>query len=233
MVFTDPPYNVPISGNVTRSKDAGHGFPMAAGELSPEEFERFLQTALVHVAAYSRDGAVAYVCIDWRHLDELLAAGKVAFSKLLNLCVWHKSNAGMGSLYRSQHELVLVYKHGTKPHINNVHLGRHGRNRTNVWTYVGQSALSGTSKSKLAMHPTVKPVALVADAIRDCSNRGDIILDPFGGAGTTMIAAEKTGRRAHLIELSPRYVDVTVQRWQRLTGATAVHADTGKPYGKT
>jgi hypothetical protein len=168
---------------------------------------------------------------DWRHVPELFAAGASVFSSLKNICVWYKTNAGMGSLYRSQHEFVFVYKHGTARHINNVNLGKYGRNRTNVWTYVSQNALSGTAKSKLALHPTVKPVAMVADAIRDCSNPGNIILDPFGGAGTTMIAAEKTGRRARLLELSPIYVDVAIQRWQRLTGQTAYHAETGRPYG--
>lgn len=231
MIFTDPPYNVPIDGHVTRSKPAnGHDFPMAKGELSAAEFRAFLETALGHMAKFSRDGAIHYVCMDWRHAPELLAAGAAVFSELKNICVWNKSNAGMGSLYRSQHEFIFVYKYGTASHINNIALGRHGRNRTNVWNYVSQSALSGTSKSKLSLHPTVKPVAMVADAIRDCSKPGDIILDPFGGGGTTLIAAEKTGRRARLLELNPAYVDVTIQRWQRLTGQTAYHAETGRPY---
>jgi DNA modification methylase len=232
MMFADGPYNVPIAGHVTRSKSAqGHDFPMGKGELSPAEFETFLTTTLGLAAKHLRNGAISYVCIDWRGLSVTLAAGNAVFSKLLNLCVWHKPNAGMGSLYRSQHELVLVYKIGTVPHTNNVHLGRYGRNRTNVWSYVGQNSLSGSSKGKLALHPTVKPVAMIADAIRDCSNRGDIILDPFGGSGTTMIAAEKTGRRARLLELNPLYVDVAIQRWQRLTGQTSYHAETGRPYG--
>ena len=151
----------------------------------------------------------------------MLAAGKEIYSELKNLCVWNKSNAGMGSLYRSKHELVFVFKVGKGAHVNNVALGRYGRHRTNVWDYVSQNALNGTSKSKLALHPTVKPVAMVADAIRDCSNRGGVILDPFGGAGTTLIAAERTGRRARLIELDPIFVDVSIERWQRLTGGTA------------
>jgi DNA modification methylase len=229
MVFTDPPYNVEIFGHVTSSRH--HVFAMGQGELSPKDFQRFLETSLSHIAASSRSGTIIYICMDWRHLQELSAAGHAAFAKLMNICVWNKTNAGMGSLYRSQHELIFVYKHGTARHINNVNLGRHGRNRTNVWTYVSQSALSATSKSKLALHPTVKPVAMIADAIRDCSNPGDIILDPFGGAGTTMIAAEKTGRRARLLELNPVYVDASIQRWQRLTGQTAYHAETGRPYG--
>jgi len=173
------------------------------------------------------------VFIDWRHLRELFAAGESVYTELKNLVVWAKTNAGMGSLYRSQHELIAVYKSGTAAHINNIELGRHGRHRSNLWSYVGQSALNGTRKSKLSLHPTVKPVALVADAIRDCSNRGDLILDPFGGAGTTLIAAEKTGRRARLIELNPIYVDVTVQRWQRLTDRTAYHAVTGRPFSSS
>jgi len=233
MAFTDPPYNVPIDGHVTRSKSAKrHDFPMATGELSSRQFQLFLETALGHMAHFSRDGAIHYVCMDWRHLQDLLPAGEAVFTELKNLCVWDKSNAGMGSLYRSQHEIISVYKNGTAPHINNIELGRFGRNRSNVWHYVSQSALSGTSKSKLSLHPTVKPVAMIADAIRDCSNRGDLILDPFGGAGTTLIAAEKTGRRARLIELNPIYVDVTIERWERLTGRTAYHAETGRPFSR-
>ncbi|UWU90608.1 DNA modification methylase [Bradyrhizobium sp. CB1015] len=231
MTFMDPPYNVPINGHVTRSNaTAHHDFPMGNGEFSSGEFQAFLETSLGHVAKLSRDGSMHYVCMDWRHQRELLAAGDSVFTELKNVCVWNKSIAGMGSLYRSQHEFIFVYKFGTAPHVNNIALGRHGRNRTNVWNYVSQSALSRTSKSKPSLHPTVKPVAMVADAIRDCSNPGDIILDPFGGAGTTMIAAEKTGRRARLLELNPRYVDVAIQRWQRLTGKTAYHAETGRPF---
>jgi DNA modification methylase len=231
MVFTDPPYNVEIAGNVTRSRLATrHDFPMAKGELSSPQFQSFLETVLAHAAQHSRDGAIHFVCMDWRHLPELFSAGSAVYSVLKNLCVWNKSNAGMGSLYRSQHELVAVYKVGSAAHVNNIELGRHGRNRTNVWNYVGQSALNGTRKSKLSLHPTVKPVAMIADAIRDCSNRGDIILDCFGGAGSTLIAAEKTGRRAHILELNPIYVDVTIERWQRLTGKVAYHAKTGRPF---
>jgi DNA modification methylase len=233
MIFTDPPFNVKIAGHVTRSKSAkNHEFAMAIGELSSEQFRSFLETALGLAAQFSRDGAIHYVCMDWRHLLQLLLACLAIYNELKNLCVWNKSNAGMGSLYRSQHELIAVYKVGTAAHINNVELGRHGRNRTNVWNYVGQSALSGTRKSKLSLHPTVKPVAMVADAIRDCSNRGDIILDCFGGAGTTLIAAEKTGRRARILELNPIYVDVTIERWQRLTGKRAYHAETGQPFSR-
>jgi DNA modification methylase len=170
--------------------------------------------------------------MDWRHMPEVLAAGNETYSELKNLCIWVKSNAGMGSLYRSRHELVFVYKVGKGGHVNNVALGRYGRHRANVWDYISQNALNGTAKSKLALHPTVKPVAMIADAIRDCSNRGGVILDPFGGAGTTLIAAERTGRRARLIELDPRYVDLSIDRWQRLTGGVARHADTGEPFAR-
>ena len=148
-----------------------------------------------------------------------------------NLCIWNKSNAGMGSLYRSKHELVFVFKKGKAPHINNIELGRFGRHRTNVWDYPGQNTLSNGAKEKLSLHPTAKPVALVADAIRDCSNLDGIVLDPFCGAGTTLIAAERTGRRARLIEIEPHFVDCTVRRWQQLTGRAAVHAETGLPFG--
>ena len=225
MMFADPPYNVPVEGHVSGLGAVKHGdFAMASGELSSAEFQTFLKTSLGLAATRSIDGAIHYVCMDWRHLRELTAAGDEVYSELKNLCVWNKSNAGMGSLYRSKHELIFVFKVGKKPHINNVALGKWGRHRTNVWDYVSQNTLNGTKKSKLSLHPTVKPVAMIADAIRDCSNRGGLILDPFGGAGTTLIAAERTGRRARVIELEPIFVDVTIERWQRLTGGTAVHA---------
>ena len=231
MVFADPPYNVKIAGNVTRSRLAARrDFAMAKGELTSAQFQAFLQTTCSHCVRFSKNGSIHYICIDWRHLPELFAAGASVYTELKNLVVWAKTNAGMGSFYRSQHELIVVYKSGTLPHINNIELGRHGRNRSNVWSYLGQNALNGTRKSKLSLHPTCKPVAMIADAIRDCSNRGDVILDCFGGAGTTLIAAEKTGRRARLIELNPTFVDVTIERWQRLTGQTAYHAVTGRPF---
>jgi len=234
MLFADPPYNVPIGGHVSGLGTVQHAdFAMASGELSSAEFESFLRSALGHAAGCSRDGAIHFVCMDWRHMTEVLAASKEVYGELKNLCVWNKSNAGMGSLYRSRHELIFVFKVGTAAHINNVALGRYGRHRTNVWDYVSQNALNGTGKSKLALHPTVKPVAMIADAIRDCSNRGGVILDPFGGSGTTLVAAERTGRRARLIELDPIFVDASIERWQRLAGATARHADTGLPFART
>ena len=234
MMFADPPYNVPIAGHASGLGAVKHAdFAMASGELSSAEFEGFLKTALGHAANRSVDGAIHYVCIDWRHQRELLAAGDQVYSELKALCVWNKTNAGMGSLYRSQHELILVFKVGKGAHVNNIALGRYGRHRSNVWDYVGQNALNGTRKSKLGLHPTVKPVAMIADAIRDCSNRGGLILDPFGGAGTTLIAAERTGRRARVIELDPLYVDVGIERWQRFTGGTAINAGSGLPFARS
>jgi hypothetical protein len=234
MMFTDPPFNLPILGHVSGLGAVQHAdFAMAAGELSSAEFQSFLRTSLGHAASYSIDGAIHFVCMDWRHQREIIAAGDQVYSELKNLCVWNKSNAGMGALFRSKHELIFVFKVGKRPHVNNVALGRYGRHRSNVWDYASQNALNGSAKSKLSLHPTVKPVAMIADAIRDCSNRGGLILDPFGGAGTTLIAAERTGRRARVIELNPIFVDVSIERWQRLTGGTAVHAESGQPFARS
>jgi DNA modification methylase len=231
MVFTDPPYNVSIDGHVSGLGRIRHSdFAMGVGEMSPAEFTTFLTTSLGYAARFARDGSLHFICMDWRRIKELLNAAAEIYEETKNLCIWRKSNAGMGSLYRSQHELVFVFKKGDAPHINNIQLGRFGRHRSNVWDYPGQNVWSNSSKGKLALHPTVKPVRLVADAIRDCSNQHGLILDPFGGAGTTLIAAERTGRHARLIELEPRYVDATVRRWQHLTGGTAVHAATGQPF---
>ena len=231
MVFADPPYNVAIDGNVSGLGAVKHAdFVMASGELSSPEFQKFLNTSLGHGAASSIDGAIHFICTDWRHMKEMLGAGEEIYSELKNLCIWNKSNAGMGSLYRSKHELIFVFKVGKGAHTNNIALGRYGRHRTNVWDYVSQNALNGTSKSKLSLHPTIKPIAMIADAIRDCTKHGGVILDPFGGAGTTLVAAERTGRRARLIEIDPIFVDVSIERWQRLTGGTAMHADTGQPF---
>jgi len=222
IVFTDPPYNVPIEGHVCGLGKQKHGaFAMACGEMSETEFTTFLTTVLAHCARHSVDGALHYVCMDWRHLFELLTAGRAVYEEYKNLCVWNKDNGGMGSLYRSKHELVLVFKQGAAPHINNVQLGKFGRNRTNVWDYPGMSSIGAKRDADLALHPTVKPVPLIADALRDASHRGDIVLDPFGGAGSTLLAAERTQRRARLIEIDPRYVDVTIRRWQAATGRCA------------
>ena len=231
LVFVDPPYNVQIRGHVSGNGRVKHReFAQASGEKTSPQFAKFLEESLGLLAEHSADGSIHFVCSDWRHLDEMLGAGRRVYRELKNLVVWNKSNAGMGSLYRSQHELIFVWKHGRAKHINNVELGRHGRNRSNVWTYAGANAFGTDRLAELAMHPTVKPVALVADAIRDCSRHGDLVLDSFGGSGTTLIACEHTQRRARLIELDPVYCDQTIRRWQKLTGQKAAHAASGRTF---
>jgi len=233
MTFTDPPYNVQIDGHVSGKGTIQHReFAMASGEMSSHEFTVFLTQFLGMAKMHCVDGALIYACMDWRHARELIAAGDAQQLDLKNTCVWDKGCGGMGSLYRSQHELVFVYKSGNGPHTNNVQLGKFGRNRTNVWSYPGVNSFARETGegNLLAMHPTVKPVALVADAILDASNRGDIVLDPFLGSGTTVIAAEKTGRACMGIELDPRYVDTSIRRWQRLTGQRALHEATSKSF---
>ncbi|WP_022698176.1 site-specific DNA-methyltransferase [Euryhalocaulis caribicus] len=233
MVFTDPPYNVPIAGHVSGLGKRTHAeFAMASGEMTANEFSAFLKTVLAHLAAQSADGAIHFVCMDWRHIRELLNAGREVYSGLKNICVWNKTNGGMGSLYRSKHELVAVFKAGDAPHVNNVALGAHGRNRTNVWDYAGVNSFGSGRDDALAMHPTVKPVALVEDAILDCSDRGGIVLDPFMGSGSTLIAAERAGRTACGLELDPRYVDVTLRRFRQQTGVEPVHAASGLTFGE-
>jgi hypothetical protein len=224
---------VPIDGHASGLGAIHHRpFPMASGEMDGAEFTVFLGGALRNLAAFSVDGSLHYVCMDWRHVEELLAAGRDAYGELKNLCIWVKDNAGMGSLYRSQHELVFVFKHGRNGHRNNVQLGQFGRNRSNVWHYPGGNSFArcGEEGNLLALHPTVKPVAMVADAILDCSARGDIVLDAFLGSGTTVIAAERIGRRCYGLELDPVYVDTIVRRWQALTGGSARHAASSRSF---
>ncbi len=231
MCITDPPYNVPVNGHVCGSGKTKHQeFVMASGEMSSGEFTDFLARSCGNIASYCQDGAIFYCFMDWRHMREILNAGEQVFGKLRQLCVWGKDNAGMGTFYRSQHELIFAFKHGKAPHINNFELGQHGRYRSNVWSYPGVNTFTGKGFKQLALHPTVKPVSLIADAIRDCSNRGGIILDPFAGSGTILIAAERTGRAARAIEYEPRYVDVAIRRWQRVTGKNAVHLRTGATF---
>lgn len=231
MVFTDPPYNVKIDGHVSGNGKVKHGeFAMASGEMSKTEFTAFLHTICQQLVAHSTDGSIHFICIDWRHIGELLDAAKPTFTEVKNLCVWNKDNGGMGSLYRSKHELVFVFKKGKAPHTNNVELGKHGRDRTNVWNYAGANSMRKGRQEKLAMHPTVKPVAMVADAIKDCSNRGDCILDAFGGSGSTLIAAHQTGRKAALIEFDPQYVDVTIRRFEKLYKVKAIHGQTKETF---
>lgn len=222
LVFSDPPYNVPIDGNVCGLGKVKHReFAMASGEMSEAAFTTFLTTVFRHLASASSDGAIQFQCMDWRHVGEILAAGRAAYSELKALCVWAKTNGGMGSLYRSQHELVFVFKAGSGPHINNVELGKHGRYRTNVWSYAGVNSF-GSQRDDLALHPTVKPVAMVMDAIRDCSHRKGIVLDAFAGSGTTLVAAERSGRRGYGIEIDPHYCDVILRRLAAVTGREAV-----------
>ncbi len=232
MVFTDPPYNVPIDGNVGGLGKIKHReFVMASGEMTPAEFREFLRTVFSAMAGHTTDGSLHYICMDWRHMGEMIAAGS-AYSELKNVCVWAKTSAGMGSLYRSQHELVFVFKNGVAPHRNNVELGKHGRNRTNLWTYTSPAAFGrkGDEGNLLALHPTVKPVAMVADAILDCTARGDLVLDPFLGSGTTLIAAERVGRSCCGLEIDPLYADTIIRRWEAWTGDTAILAGTGQTF---
>ncbi|WP_373084848.1 site-specific DNA-methyltransferase [Sneathiella sp.] len=217
LVITDVPYNVAIKGNVSGSGRHSE-FAMASGEMTIEQFRGFLLEALGHARNASRDGSLHYVFIDWRSIADLIMTGRELYSSLKNVITWVKPNGGMGSFYRSQHEFIAVFKHGEASHINNIQLGRLGRYRTNVWQYPGASGFSKTRKQDLEDHPTVKPVKLIADAIRDASGPGDLVLDPFGGAGTTMHAAESVGRKAALIEIEPSYVDVTLRRYQEAAG---------------
>ncbi|MGE0409900.1 MAG: site-specific DNA-methyltransferase [Amphiplicatus sp.] len=233
-VFTDPPYNVRIDGHVSGLGRVRHDeFVMASGEMNEDEFARFLKRVFDNLAAFTVDGAIAFVCMDWRHAHEMLVAGRAAFSELKNICVWNKTNGGMGSLYRSKHEFVFVFKNGAAPHINNVELGRFGRYRTNVWDYAGSNSFGDSRLEDLADHPTVKPVALVADAIKDVTQRGDLVLDPFCGSGSTLIAAGRSGRRAAAIELDPKFVDVAIRRFEKATGVSAIHSESGKTFNET
>lgn len=218
MVFADPPYNVQIAAIVGRGRTKHREFAAASGEMSRAQFAVFLKGWMKLATQHSANGSIHYVCIDWRHLAEMLAAGEDIYSELKNIVVWAKTNAGQGSFYRSQHEFILVFKNGDAPHRNNVELGKHGRNRSNVWTYAGVNSFRSGRMEELSVHPTVKPVALVADAMRDCSRRGEIALDPFMGSGTTILAAERVGRRAYGLEIDPLYVDVAIRRWQSFTG---------------
>ena len=231
MVFTDPPYNVKINGHVCGAGNVQHKeFKFASGEMTVEEFTRFLKTSFELLCMFSKDGSLHYICMDWRHIKEIMMAAEV-YDQFKNLCVWRKDNAGMGSFYRSQHELIFMFKHGKEPHINNVELGIHGRYRTNVWNYAGVNTPSAENAEKRAMHPTVKPVELIKDAILDASNRGGVVLDTFLGSGSTLIAAEKAGRICYGVELEPKYVDTAIRRYESLGEKyIAIHAASGKTY---
>jgi len=233
LVFTDPPYNVKIDGHVCGNGAVRHReFEMASGEMTELEFEEFLSKALGLLRRNSKAGSVHFICMDWRHAGELLIAAKRRYHTFLNLCVWAKDKGGMGSFYRSQHELVFVFRNGSEQHRNNIQLGKYGRNRTNVWKYPGINTLSKTEDegNLLALHPTVKPIAMIADAILDCSAPGDIVLDGFAGSGSTLMASERVGRICYAIELDPTYVDTTIRRWEKQTGKKGTHAESGKNF---
>jgi DNA modification methylase len=233
MIFADPPYNCRVDGHVGGLGATKHReFVMASGEMSRPEFIDFLKAVLTPMAQASQDGALHFICMDWHELHSLLEAGHAIYDELKNIICWAKTNGGMGSLYRSQHEFVTLWKRGNAPHINNVELGRHGRYRTNVWTYAGVNSFKRGRMEELSVHPTVKPCALVMDAIKDCSKPKGIILDPFGGSGTTLIAAAKTKRRGYLMELDPLYVDVIVRRGQTHFMREARHAETGLTFAE-
>ena len=230
---TDPPYNVAIKGNVSGLGEKVHDeFQMASGEMSRKQFVDFLREFMMRVHERCHPGALVYAYMDWRHIHDLIGVGEDVFGELKQLCVWAKDNAGMGAFYRSSHELVCVFKKSGAEHINNFGLGQFGRYRTNVWEYAGMNSTSPTSRQLLKLHPTVKPVAMLADILLDASKPNGIVLDPFGGSGSTLIAAEHTNRRARLIELEPKYVDVIIQRWQAFTGKDAVLASTGETYNQ-
>jgi DNA modification methylase len=231
VVFTDPPYNVKIDGFVSGLGNTRHGeFAMASGEMSKEAFTAFLSEFLAALTPALHDGAILFICMDWRHMGELLGAGERNDLELKNLCVWTKSNAGMGTFYRSAHELVFVFKHGCAPHQNNFELGQHGRSRTNVWPYGGVNAFGKSRMELLESHPTVKPTLMIADALKDVSRPGDLVFDPFLGSGSTLLAAEETGRTCLGIEFDPGYVEVAIRRWEKHTRRDAVNAETGQTF---
>lgn len=233
LVLTDPPYNVPVQGHVRVTGKTRHKeFGMASGEMTEAEFTDFLSSALGNALSVSARGAIVMTFMDWRHLDDLNAAAKSVGLKQINLCIWVKNNGGMGSLYRSQHELCSIYKTPGEQHQNNVQLGSMGRYRTNVWSYAGVNTFGRNRKADLVDHPTVKPIAMIEDAIRDVTRHGEVVFDPFGGSGTTLLAAERCRRVARLIELDPAYVDVTIRRWQELTGKEAVDQNSGETWNE-
>jgi DNA modification methylase len=226
VIFTDPPYNVKVDGHVCGNGKVKHEeFAMASGEMSEPEFIQFLEAFITHNISFSRDGSLHYICMDWRHIYELMHASKKLYSECKNICVWNKDNGGMGTMYRSKHELVAVFKNGQGKHVNNIQLGVFGRYHTNVWDYAGVNSF-GKGQSDLKMHPTVKPVAMIVDALRDSTHKGGAVLDSFAGSGSTLIACEKSGRVARCIEYSPHYCDVIIHRWENLTGETAVKINT-------
>jgi DNA modification methylase len=230
MSFADVPYNVPVRSIGGRGRTKHAEFAMASGEMSSSEYVDFLVAGLGNCSRSSRNGAIHFVCCDWRHVAEIIEAGRLVYNAMLNIIVWVKSNAGQGSFYRSRHELIVVFRVGDAAHLNNVELGRHGRSRSNVWNYAGVNTFRTGRMEELRSHPTAKPVALIADAMRDCTRRGDVVLDAFSGSGTTIMAAERIGRRAYVMEIEPGYADVAIRRWQAFTRKDAFHAETGATF---
>jgi len=233
LVITDPPYNVVIDGHASGLGKARHReFAMGSGEMSDGEFTAFLGKVMALSMLSSKPGSLAYYFMDFRHIRQIIAAGMFVYGDPKNLCVWVKNNAGMGSFYRSQHELIYLFKNGEGPHRNNIQLGKYGRYRTNVWKYPAANTFSrsGPDGDLLALHPTPKPVSLIADAIMDSTRRGELILDPFLGSGTAVIAAERAGRVCYGLELDPIYVDAIIRRWQRRAKRDAIHIELGESF---
>lgn len=234
MVFCDPPYNVPIAGHVSGLGKAKHReFAMASGEMTQDGFTAFLRSAFRNLADISEEGAIHFICMDWRHMREVLDGAEGIYTELKNLCVWAKTNAGMGSFYRSQHELVFAFKAGTASHINNFKLGEAGRHRSNLWTYAGANTFREGRMEDLDAHPTVKPVKMVADAILDCSKRSGLIVDAFAGSGTTLLAAAQTARVGAGVEIDPHYADLIIRRLEAETGEAAIHGETLDSFAET
>lgn len=232
-VFSDPPYNIKIEGVVSGLGKTKHkDFAMGVGEMSDDSFRSFLADYLKLCKAHASEGAVIFACMDWRQIDLLLFAGRDAGLHRINKAIWNKGSGGMGGLYRSAYEEVAVFCTATSGATNNVELGRHGRNRTNVWTYPGANQRGSSAGKALGDHPTPKPVELVADAIQDVTRRGELVFDPFMGSGTTLVAAQAVGRTCYGLELDPSYVDVAILRWEKMTGRKAVHAELGKSFSE-
>ena len=230
-VLQDPPWNISVAGFISTT-DRHREFAMASGEMTEGEFQAFLDKNLDTLLPFVVNGAILEQFIDWRSVDKIILSGKSRGLELINICVWNKSNGSLGSLWRSKHELCVVFKKPGAPHINAVQLGRFGRTRYNVWDFPGCNSFSAERDEALAIHPTAKSVAMIGEAMRDVSNRGDIVLDCFMGSGTAIIAAERTGRIAFGVELDPLYVDAAVRRWQRITGGVATLEANGMPFAE-
>jgi DNA modification methylase len=229
--FIDPPYNIKVDGFITgKGRHRHREFVQGAGEMSADEHFGLLKQSFLVLKESCTPKALVYACIDWRHVMEMTVAGRACDMPLYTICVWTKTNGGMGGIYRNAHELVCVFRAGTEQPLDNVELGRHGRNRTNVWSYPGMSSFGKERDQLLGLHPTVKPVAMIADVLRDVTKRREIVLDTFLGSGSTLMAAQETGRICCGVELDPLYVDVTIRRWQKATGRDAVIVETGERF---